>query len=77
MSEWYDFYRQAEFPEPAYDFAIIDDNKEPLAGRGYDFLAQQCASAAFDQIPIPVDFIGAIDRKIDFFYGREWNDADS
>ena len=51
--------------QQGHSFRLIYDN-DPVTGVGrYDFLSQESATAAFDEIELRVDLIGAIDRDID------------
>ena len=52
--------------EPVHQLAAVDDDREAVARGRDDLLAQQGSAQSFDQIErAALDFVGAIDRKID------------
>ncbi len=53
--------------QPVHQLGFVGDDNQPAAGAGYQFLAQQSPSAAFDQIQGPaLDFVRAVDGQIYF-----------
>ena len=61
-----DLDRQGEGAEPRDKFGGVGDDDHALGGGGDDFLAQQRAAAALDETQRAVDFVGAVDRQVEF-----------
>ena len=61
----YHLHWQRELPEHRNELAGID-YYDHAGGRGrYDLLTEQRATAALDGLEAVIDFIGAVDRKVD------------
>lgn len=58
------------------EFVFVHDYDHSCARLGDDLLTQQCATTAFNQIPLWIDFISAVDRDV-HVYGEgiveQWN----
>ena len=78
QAERNDLDRQREAAEKFDPFGIVSDHDHAIRGRGDDFFAQQRAAAALDEIERRIDFVRAIDGKIEPIHVIErgqWNAA--
>src|SRR5271170_4281575 len=65
-AKWNDLDRQWKRAEPWHELGRIDDDDHALRGGGDDLLAQQRPAAALDQIELGIDFVGTVDRQVEF-----------
>src|SRR5580704_3787020 len=65
-AKWNDLDRQWKRAEPWHELGRIGNDDHALRGGGDDLLAQQRPAAALDQIELGIDFVGPVDRQIEF-----------
>ncbi len=66
QAELNDLDRQRKGPENGDFLAAVGDDHHAFAGIGHDLLAQQRRAAALDQPKFRIEFVGAVDRQIEF-----------
>ena len=64
-------------PQTIDELGVVGDHGESLGCFFHDLLAEMGRSAAFDQVQLGVDFIGAIDGEIQFSKVVEIEDLDA